>query len=189
MDSLAAASEILTQLKQLTDGMASIRQDVDALKLESSHQRRPPGEEADNDGDDTTAQLPGQLLATHDSGRTGQEPAACNQGSSWAEEMDSVDPLLDNDEPTPEAARVKVVPVMDRTNKFLTEAFSRRISGAGRRALHSHYTLPQNELTRAPFLDTMMASECSRQTKSTDRSLYTLQGFPRTTEPAPGGSE
>ena len=152
MDSLAAASEILTQLKQLTDGMASIRQDVDALKRESSHQRRPPGEEADRDGDNTTdesAQLPGQLLATHDSGRTGQEPAACNQGSSsssWAEEMDSVDLLLDNDEPTPEAARVKVVPVTDRTNKFLTEAFSRRISGADRRALHSHYTLPQEGL-------------------------------------------
>ena len=46
-----------------------------------------------------------------------------------------------------------------------------------RLALHSAYILPQNELTRAPFLDTMMASQCSRTVKSTDRSLYTLQGL------------
>ena len=35
MESLMIISDILTQLKQLTEGMASIRQDVDALELES----------------------------------------------------------------------------------------------------------------------------------------------------------
>ena len=48
-DTLATASEILSQLKQLTDGMASIRQDVDALKRESTSQCD-PSREADDDG-------------------------------------------------------------------------------------------------------------------------------------------
>ena len=49
--------------------------------------------------------------------------------------------------------------------------------GTERCTLRSAYTLPQNKLTRAPFLDTMMGSQCSRTVKSKDRSLYTTQGL------------
>jgi len=38
MESLTTASEILTQLKQLSNGMALMRQDVDILKHASSLQ-------------------------------------------------------------------------------------------------------------------------------------------------------
>jgi len=91
--------------------------------------------------------------------------------------MDLRDQLLDDDDPTKDAATIKVVPVTERMNKLLNEAFITKMAGAERLKLWSKYTLPQNELTRAPFLDAMMASECSKSCKSTDRSLYTLQGL------------
>ena len=47
MESSTAANEILSQLKQLTDGMASIRQDVDALKHGSTPQCNPSLEAGD----------------------------------------------------------------------------------------------------------------------------------------------
>ena len=89
--------------------------------------------------------------------------------------------MLDDDDPSSAAAGVSasisVVPVTDRTNQFLNGAFTNKMTGTERHALRSTYTLPQNKLTRAPFLDTMMASQCSRTVKSTNRSLYTLQGL------------
>ena len=176
MESLSAASEILSQLKQLTDGMASIRQDVDALKRESTSQRNFP-KEADDDG---TADETGEDPVTHSPESSGAQPknlASNSQTVSWAEEMDMRDPLLDDDTPTKDSARIAVVPVTSRTNQFLDKAFTKRMSGAERRDLLSQYTLPQNNLTRAPFLDAVMGSECSKPCKSMDRSLYTLQGL------------
>ena len=61
MDTLTTASEILSQLKQLTDGMASIHQDVDMLKRESTFQRD-PSREAD---DDRTADEMGEDFLQH----------------------------------------------------------------------------------------------------------------------------
>ena len=97
--------------------------------------------------------------------------------SSWPEEMDIQDPFLDNDEPTSSAATIKVVPMTDRAIDFLTEAFTQKMTGVERQTMRSRYTLPQNDLTQVPFLDAMMSSKCSRSTKSTDHSLYTLQGL------------
>jgi len=36
--------------------------------------------------------------------------------------------------------------------------------------------LPQNELTKMPFLDTMMANQCSSSTKALDHTLNAVQG-------------
>ena len=84
------------------------------------------------------------------------------QGVMWAEEMDIRDPMLDDDDPSSAAAGVpaaiSVVPVTDRTNQFLNGAFTNKMTGTEGCTLRSAYTLPQNELTRAPLLDTMMAS-------------------------------
>ena len=122
---------------------------------------------------DESASLPSQPLANS----SGSAAHNSTQLSSWAEEMELRDPLLDDDKPAKGAAPIKVVPVTDRTNQLLTEAFTSKMTGAERRTLRASYTLPQNDLTRAPFLDAMMASECSKTVRSTDRSLYTLQGL------------
>ena len=183
MESLNAASEILTQLKQLTDGMASIRQDVNTLKCESTLQCNTSREGVDNGEVDETADesapLPTRPLTNNNSGSPPKDTTGHDQSSSWAKEMEVRDPLLDDNAPRKDAISIRVVPVTDRTNKFLNKAFrfTSKMSGANRRSLCSHYTLPQNDLTRAPFLDTMMASECSKTCKSMDRSLDTLQGL------------
>ena len=155
-----------------------MHQDVDALKRASSLQRD-ASEEVVNNGDandtaDESALLPSQPLANS----SGSAAHNSTQLSSWAEEMELRNPLLDDDdEPAKGAAPIKVVPVTDRTNQLLTEAFTSKMTGTERRTLRASYTLPQNDLTRAPFLDAMMASECSKTVRSTDRSLYMLQGL------------
>ena len=149
-------SEILAQLKKLSDGMALIRQDVDALKRESSFQPCTSEEVVDDrGGDDTTddsVQPSGQPLANSSGGLAAQDTTALNQGSLWAEEMDVRDPLLDDDLPTKGAVPINVVPVTERIDKFLNEAFTLKMTGADRRFLRSLYTLPQNQLTRTHSL-------------------------------------
>ena len=160
--------------------MASIRQDVNALKRESMLQHT-PSSAVDDDGaaDETVDDSPHTAARPPGKNNNDSSPkTTCHsQSASWSEEMDVRDPLLDDDVPTKDSAPIKVVPVTSRTNDFLNEAFTKRMSGADRRSLRSQYILPQNNLTRAPFLDTMMGSECSKQCKSMDRSLYTLQGL------------
>ena len=65
---------------------------------------------------------------------------------------------------------------MKQINKFLNEVFTTKLTSVQRKTLQSHYALPQNELTKTPFLDGMLASHCSSATKSMDRTLSTLQG-------------
>ena len=92
---------------------------------------------------------------------------------------DSGDLMLDDNDPSSTAApaAINVVPVTDRTNQFLNGAFTNKMTGTECCTLRSAYTLPQNELTRALFLDTMMGLQCLRMVKSTDRSLYTIKGL------------
>ena len=68
---------------------------------------------------DTSAPISHQPLVSNSSGLTNQHLATCFWGVSWANEMDTCDPMLDNDNP---ATGVGVSPVittmslMDWTN-------------------------------------------------------------------------
>jgi len=68
--------------------------------------------------------------------------------------------------PTETAPTIQVVPVSERTNQFLDQAFSVELHPNDREKLRSQYTLPQNELTKMPFLDTMMSNQCASSTKT-----------------------
>jgi len=117
MESLATASEILSQLKQLTDGMAPIRQDVDALKHQSTLQHTPSSAVDDDGAADnsphTAARPPGK-----NNNDSSPKTTCHSQSALWSEEMDVRDPLLDDDVPTKESAPIKVVPNASRTNDF-----------------------------------------------------------------------
>ena len=121
----SAVSEIMSQLQLLTDGMVSIHQDVDMLKRANLIQRNTSEEVVDtgiaDEMADESIPLSNQLLS--------------HQHSSWAEEMDIRDPQLDDDNPMSE---INVVPVTEHTNKFLTEAFMKKIPDVDRRKLRSH---------------------------------------------------
>lgn len=98
------------------------------------------------------------------------ETTTCIPGTSWGKEMDNQDPLSDDDDSEGTTSRIHVVPVTERTDKFLTELFSHRFC-------IEKYMLPKNEQTKAPFLDAMMGSQCSKTMKSSDRSISKLQGL------------
>ena len=125
MESLTTASDILSQLKQLTEGMASIRRDVDMLKRESLLHRVTTDEFTGNEDMDETADNSAlrsdQPPAKRSSAATSLEPTTCIKGTTWAEKMDTRDPILDDDDLSSAVApaAINVVPVTDRTNQFL----------------------------------------------------------------------
>ena len=94
--------------------LALIRQDVDALKHESSLQH--PTSVDNREEDETTdksVQPSGQPVVNNNGGLAAQDTTVLNQGSSWADEMDVRDPLLDDNLPAKETVPIKVVPVTD----------------------------------------------------------------------------
>ena len=172
MESLTTAGEILTQLKIFTDGMALICQDVDTLKQVSM----PQGDNSMDSGVEavggSSELVPPPPTPSEDDAGLSYLPSPRIEGITWAEEMDS----LEETSQGPTTPVVQVVPVSEWTNKFLNEAFYTEKSSADHKKLRSQYTLLQNELTKTPFLDTMMASQCSSSTKSLDKTLSSLQG-------------
>ena len=97
MESLTTASEILSQLRQLTDRMALICQDVNVLKCGSMNQCN-RSLEADDNGmldemADDSPRLTSQPSESKKSGSSPKNTASNGQTTSWAEEMDLRDPL------------------------------------------------------------------------------------------------
>ena len=91
MESLTTASDILAQLKQLTKGMALIRQDVGMLKCESLLHRTTDEIAGNGDADETaddSAPCSEQPPAMSSSGLVTLDSTTCIQGITWAEEMD-----------------------------------------------------------------------------------------------------
>ena len=179
MDSLSAASHILSQMKEFSEGMTLLRQDVDRLMRASSLQRdqstNPGSGAADNMTSELVPPAPPPSNSESASAMVLDSPHRI-PGTTWAEEMDMISPLVDDETPPGTTPTIQVVPVSERTNKFLNEAFATKLTPVQRKTLRSQYTLPQNELTKNPILDTMLASQCSSTTKSMDRTLSSLQG-------------
>ena len=179
MDSLSAASQILSQMKEFSEGMTLLRQDVDRLMRASLLQRDQSTNPGSGAADNMTSELvpPAPPPSNSESASAMVlEPPHRIPGTTWAEEMDMISPLVDDETPPGTTPTIQVVPVSERTNKFLNEAFATKLTPVQRKTLRSQYTLPQNELTKNPILDTMLASQCSSTTKSMDRTLSSLQG-------------
>ena len=128
----ATVSEIMSQLKLLLDGVALICQNVDGLKHASSFQPNNFEEPVDTGTTDENADdsvlPPNQLLTSSNSNLVTQNTSpASSQSSSWAEEMDNWDPLLHDDDPEAGTRPINIIPVTERTNTFLTEAFTHKM--------------------------------------------------------------
>ena len=97
-------------------------------------------------------------------------PSTRIPGTSWSEEMDIVQPL-DNDN-TPEADvtcidEACVAEVSKATQELLKRSFV-SLKNAKRLQVRN---------TKAPTFDQVMASQCSKSTKSTDRTLSRVQAL------------
>ena len=99
-------------------------------------------------------------------------------GTSWSEEMDIVQPLDDNtpdaDVTCPEGARV--AEVSQATADLLKRSFV-SIKNKKRLATRNVYALPKVAVTKAPSLDQVMASQCSKSTKSNAWILSRIQAL------------
>ena len=162
MESLNTASEILSQLMQLTDGMVLICQDVNVLKCWGTTQCNPSLEANDNGMLDKKADDSPQLTSwpfeNNNSGSSSKNTASNDQtGRGDGPEESPVRWHPDKGQYSYQKSCMK---------KCLNDTFTKEMSGANRRSLTSQYMLPQNDLTIAPFPDAMMGSECSKLSKS-----------------------
>ena len=87
--------------------------------------------------------------------------------------MDPTDSLLD-DNPTMDGIPIRVYPVTSCNMESLNDAFTKKTSTANRCSLKRQHTLQQYDLARAPFLDAVMGSECSKPYKSMDYKCVVL---------------
>ena len=99
-----------------------------------------------------------------------QDPAQRIPGTSWAEEMNILDPILD-EQASNEARIVEVSPC---TEVCITASFH-SIPNSARRSLRSKFILPKAPVTCAPCLDKVYVDSCSKSTKQADRSLACVQ--------------
>ena len=152
LDQLASASSISDTLRDIQEELRSLRGDVNRLKANGP---TPPPRE------------PAVIPWSGD-----QDPTQRVSGTSWAEEMDIIDPILD-EQPGDEA---RVVEVSPRTGAYITASFH-SMTNSSRRTLRSKFILPKAPVTRTPRLDKIYADSCSKSTKQSDKSLARLQAL------------
>ena len=153
LDQLATASSLTDTLKEIQESMRMLREDVNRLKASGSG---PPSREQST----TTPQ------------NNDQDPAQRIPGTSWPEEMDILDPILD-EQPSDEAHIMEVSPC---TEACIMASFH-SMPNSARRSLQSKFILPKAPVTRAPRLDKVYVDSCSKSTKQADRSLAHIQAL------------
>ena len=138
MESSTTANETVSQFRKLTDRMAVICQDFNELKHGGTTYCNPSLEAYDNgilDGmTDNSPQLTFRPFKNNNSGSSPKSTTSNGQTTSWAEEMDPRDPLLD-DTPTKDSFSIRVYPVTSCTKQSLNDAFTKKMSRANRCSL------------------------------------------------------
>ena len=153
LDQLATASSLTDTLKEIQEGVQTLRENVNRLKASGLG---PPSQEQST----TTPR------------NNDQDPAQRILGTSWAEEMDILDPILD--EQASDEARV--MEVLPRTEACIMASFH-SMPNSARRSLRSKFILSKAPVTRAPCLEKVYADSCSKSTKQADRSLVRIQAL------------
>ena len=153
LDQLVMASSLTDMLKELQEGIRALHEDVNRLKTNGPT-------------------LPPRKLSTVTPQHSKQDSTQRIPGMNWAEEMDILDPILD-DEPGDKARIVEVSP---HTGTCITVSF-RSMANSVRRTLRSKFILLKVPVTCAPRLDKVYADLCSKSTKQSDKSLAWIQAL------------
>ena len=99
---------------------------------------------------------------------------------TWAERMDLEDELSEvPDNTTDERSggdKAHLTQVQESTKDFLRKAFV-PMNNAERRQLRQQFIIPDAMFTASPRLDKVMATECSKSTKSADQQLSRMQAL------------
>ena len=103
------------------------------------------------------------------------EPTTRIEGTSWAEEMDVLDPIED-EEAVDSRDEVRLVEVGPRTEEHIKRSFV-SLPNSDRRQLQNGFALPKVAITKTPSLDPVMATQCLKSTKANDKVLTRLQAL------------
>ena len=105
------------------------------------------------------------------------EPSTRIEGTTWAEEMDIRDPIDKEDEAAATSHdEVCLVEVRPRKEQHIKRSFV-FMSNNDRRQLRNAFALPKVAVTKTPSLDPVMAAQCSKSTKTSDKVLARLQAL------------
>ena len=85
--------------------------------------------------------------------------------------MDYSKAVTFSDSETEDQSKTTVVEVSERTEKYLQEKCTQRVSNSDRKEVWDRYPLPKVSVTRTPQLDPIMKSEASTTTKAADKQL------------------
>ena len=92
-------------------------------------------------------------------------------GTTWVEEMDTLNPILDEDQDI-----AQLVEVSPCTEECIRTSF-RSLPNATRQNLRSKFILLKAPVTITPRLDKVYADSCSKSTKQADKSLARIQAL------------
>lgn len=154
-EQLATACSISNMLKEIQQEMRELREDIDWLKSSEPPQS------------DEVIALEGIAMGLWSGPR---DPAEKIPGLSWAEEMVTLGPILE-EEPSDAARIVEVAP----HTKACIKASFHSMSNASQRSLQSKFILPKVSTTFILWLDKVCTELCSKNTKQADRPLTHLQ--------------
>lgn len=96
---------------------------------------------------------------------------------TWSEQMelkDEVEGQVGSPVDCTGGNKIRLTHVQKSTEDFLRKTFT-AISNIDRRQLKQQFIVPDTLFTTAPWLDKVMAGECSKSLKSTDNSLSIIQ--------------
>ena len=162
---LSDAALLGRTLQGIQDQMAEIRGELAALKGQSSQSSPSPA----------TSTLAQSQVCTESPEYL---PSSRIPGTSWSEEMDIVQPL--DGEDTPDTATcsegARIAEVSEATAGLLKRSFV-SIKNEKRLQVRNVYALLKVAVTKAPTLDQVMGSQCSKLTKLNDWSLSRVQAL------------
>ena len=160
LDQLALASSFTEAMKEIRQEMKVLREDVNCLK--GRHPASQPSRSDAGNSQEGIASMPQSGLF---------EATKRIPGTTWAEEMDTLDPILDEDRDI-----ARLVEVSPRTEECIRTSF-RSLLNATRRNLRSKFILLKVPVTITPRLDKVYADSCSKNTKQADKSLARIQAL------------
>ena len=151
---LSDAALLGRTLQDLQDQMTAMRGEIAALRGASQ----------------SSSSAATAITPAHDGsqpGTSGYLSSSRISGTSWAEEMDIIQPLDNDDAPDADVScseGARVVEVSEATQKLLKRSFE-SMKNSQRLQTRNDFSLPKVAITKTPSLDQMMASQCSKSTK------------------------
>ena len=164
-------------LKWMEERLSTVCSDVEILKSCRPRMAEPPF--GSNSGVVQSTPAQSAVFMPPNSSGVGDDEVVT--GLSWAKRMDleneSGEDLADNSTGDRSGSdKVHLTQIQDSTKEGLCKAFN-PMNNTKRRQLRQQFIVPDSVFIMSPWLDKIMAAECSKSTKSADHQLSRIQAL------------